>query len=44
MKAEGVFTMKSKPVVPGFWGIARLVFNKLFRRKKKAQSSIYPLR
>lgn len=34
----------SKTARPGFWSIAQALFNKLWRRKKKTQSSIYPLR
>lgn len=33
-----------QPAARGFWVIVRTVFNKLFRRRKKTQSSIYPLR
>lgn len=33
-----------KPLPTGWRDIVRALFNKLFRRRKKAQSSIYPLR
>lgn len=34
--------MKASP--PGLWAIVQAVLNKVLRRKKKQQSSIYPLR
>lgn len=34
--------MNSSP--RGVWAVVQALFNKLLRRKKKQQSSIYPLR